>query len=295
MIQLSNSLCNSCGNCASICPRRVIVLNRVDGRNIPVVSSKREGLCMKCGHCSAICPNNAIQIDRSNPSDFLPVNGLDIAPDQLLALLKQRRSVRRYKNKKIPIEYLDHIIEACQWAPTGSGRHSTSVILITNPDTLNTLSEYIFGFYQSLEKKLEIPFTRFFIKKKVGEARFRMLKNFVMPSMKWYIKWYRERKSNEILRDCPALMLFLSPVNEPVGASNCLISAFHAILMAQSLEIGTCFNDLIPPACNRKKEIKHLLEIPREREVYASVTLGFPRYRFKKVPPRKLFSVRHFE
>ncbi len=111
--------------------------------------------------------------------------------------------------------------------------------------------------------------------------------------MHWYIRWYRGGKSDEILRDCPALMLFHSPVNEPMGAENCLIAAFHSIMMAQVMGIGTCFNDLIPSACNRSPDIRKLLDLPEHREVYAGITMGYPKYKFKRVPPRRLAEVRY--
>jgi hypothetical protein len=121
------------------------------------------------------------------------------------------------------------------------------------------------------------------------------LTDFVMPGMRWYIRWHREGKSNEILRDCPALMLFHSPVYEPVGGENCLLAAFHAIMMAQVLKVGACFNDLVPPACNRVPEIRKLFGLPDDREVYACITMGYPKYEFKKIPPRNLAEVRYLK
>jgi nitroreductase len=88
-------------------------------------------------------------------------------------------------------------------------------------------------------------------------------------------------------------MLFHNPINEPVAAENCLIAAYHAILMAETIGIGTCFNDLIPPACNRSPEIRDLLTLPPDREVYASITLGYPKYQFKRVPPRLIKQARY--
>jgi hypothetical protein len=90
-------------------------------------------------------------------------------------------------------------------------------------------------------------------------------------------------------------MLFHSPINEPVGAGNCLVAALHAILMAQVMGIGTCFNDLIPPVCNRVPAIRELLGLPADHEVYAGITMGYPRYKFKRVAPRKLAEVRYLE
>jgi hypothetical protein len=117
--------------------------------------------------------------------------------------------------------------------------------------------------------------------------------DFVMPGIRWYIQWYRENRSDEILRGRPALMLFHSPVREPKGEANGVIAAFHAIFMAEILGIGTCFNDLIAPACNRVPEIRRLLDLPEEREVYASLTFGYPKYQFKRIIPRRLAEVRY--
>mgnify|MGYP001551756005 CR=1 FL=1 len=294
MIQINSENCTGCLRCVNICPRGVLVAEKNSGKTIPAVSAIREDLCLECGHCTAICGENALQINMLNPEKFLPLNGSDITSDQVLALLKQRRSVRRYKNQEIPIKLLRQIIQACDCAPTGSGRPTTSVIIISSKNILRELSGHIYDFYEKLEKGLSNPVIRFFMKKRMGQNKLATLRDFVMPGMHWFIKWYRSGRNNEILRDCPVLMLFLSPVNEPVGSENCLITAFHAILMAQTLDVGTCFNDLIPPACNRTKEIRQLLEIPEDREVYAAVTLGLPKYRFKSVPPRKLYTVKHF-
>jgi hypothetical protein len=57
--------------------------------------------------------------------------------------------------------------------------------------------------------------------------------------------------------------------------------------------LGTCFNDIIPPACNRSFEIRKLLALPESREVYASLTLGFPKYKYKKIPPKDLAEIRY--
>lgn len=116
-----------------------------------------------------------------------------------------------------------------------------------------------------------------------------------MPGMHWYIKWYNEGQGNEILRDCPALMLFHSPIIEPKALANCVIAAFHAIFMAEVLGIGTCFNDLIPPACNRSRELRDFLDLQDNREVYASITIGYPKYPFKKTIPREFAEVRYLQ
>lgn len=293
LVTIDQKECKACGICGHICPRHIPETSENRDMKITQIAPERESLCMACGHCVAVCPNDAIQVEGLCSEQFTSVNALDMQDDQLLTLMRQRRSVRRYKSKPVPRETISQIIEAAHSAPTGVGRSGPRVIVIDNPETLAMFSELVYQLYEKLEKGLKNPIARFFIKRRAGEKKVRTLQEFVMPGMHWYMRWYREGKSNEILRDCPTLMLFHSPINEPVAAENCLIAAFHAILMAQALGVGTCFNDIIPPACNRVPEIRDLLELPDDREVYASVTMGYSKYRFQQVPPRRLVEVRY--
>jgi nitroreductase len=227
--------------------------------------------------------------------EYAPIRRLVLGEAHMLTLLRQRRSVRRYKSKAVPRETIERILAAAQCAPTGTSHSSTGVIVIDQAKTLAQFSELVYQLYEKLEAGLRNPIARTFIKRSVRAKEYHTLQEFLMPGMHWYIRWYREGKSNEILRDCPALLLFHSPVDEPVGAENCVIAAFHAILMAETLGVGTCFNDILPSACNRSVEIRQMLALPEGREVYASVTMGYPKYRFRKAPPRKLAEVRYLD
>ena len=95
---------------------------------------------------------------------------------------------------------------------------TTGVIVTDNPKTLATFSELVYELYEKLEKNLDNPIARYFIRRQAGIRKLRTLQDFVMPGMHWYIKWFREGRSNEILRDCPALLLFHSPIFEPVAS-----------------------------------------------------------------------------
>ena len=295
IVSINQDLCKACGVCGHVCPRHIPVTIENDNKKITMISPERIDLCMECGHCVALCPHGAIEVESLNEEKFAPVKALDIDEDQLLLLMKQRRSIRNYKDKPVPRQIINRIIDAAHSAPTGSGRSTTGVIVIDNPKKLATFSELIYEMYEGLEKNLKNPIARFIIKQKKGKKILRTLQDFVMPGMHWYIRWYREGESNEIMRDCPVLMLFHSPINEPVGAENCLIAAFHAIMMAQVMGIGTCFNDIIPPACNRVPEIRKLLGLPDDHEIYASITMGYAKYKFNRIAPRKLVEVRYLE
>lgn len=295
MIHIDQDICKACGLCGKVCPRYIPKTIERERKKLTIVSPERADLCMGCGHCAAVCPEGAIEVDGLNPEEFGPVRKLEIPHEQLLSFMEQRRSIRRYENKPVPRKILNRIIEAAHRSPTGTSLRTTGVIVIDKPVILEIFSNLVFELYEKLDKALGNPIGRFIIKRKMGRRSLTALQEFVMPGMRWYIRLYREGRSDEIRRDCPALMLFHSPVSEPSCDENCIIAAMHAIFMAQVLGIGTCFNSLIPPACNRAPEIRNLLELPDDREIYACLTLGYPKYRFKRIIPRRLAEVRYLE
>jgi nitroreductase/NAD-dependent dihydropyrimidine dehydrogenase PreA subunit len=293
MINIDKDKCIACGICGNTCPRHIPETILQGNNKVTKISSVRLDLCLVCGQCEAVCPNNAIHVEQMAGELFGPVPELEIKESQFLDLLRHRRSVRRYKEKPVPRTLLEKILEAAHRAPTGTGSRSTGVIVIDNPEILNSLSERFYALYDELEKVLSNPIARFIIRKRKGKKTLGILQSFVMPGMRWYSKWYHEGSSNEILRDCPVLILFYSPKSEPMGEDNCTIAAYHSVLMAELLGVGTCFNHLIPPACNEDVEVRKMLDLPDSSEVYVSLTAGFPKYSYKRTIPRRLASVRY--
>jgi ferredoxin len=294
-IIIDKQLCHNCGICGDVCPRHIPETISTDGQKATRVSPERADLCMACGHCAAVCPHGAIQLEGQPLTDYGSMEKLTLNEGQLLMLMRQRRSVRRYKKKAVPRESIDRLIQATACAPTGTGRRSTGVMVLDHPDTLAKFSEQAFKMYEDLEKGLRNPIARVFITREAGKQQVHSLQEFVLPGMRWYLRWYHEGKSNEILRDCPALLLFHSPANETAGLQNCIIAALQAAFMAETLGLGACLNDLIPAACNHSAAIRALLGLPADREVHASMTFGYPLYRFQRVPPRGLAEVRYLD
>ena len=293
MIRIDKEKCIGCGICGDVCPRHIPETVLKDGIKSTIISLERRNLCMACGQCTAVCPNGAISLDGMEPDGFKPVRPIQVSADSLLTLMEQRRSIRRYTDKPIPRETLDRIVDASRRAPTGTGSASTGVLVIDKRTYLDDLSTMLHEVYENLDKNLKNPMARFVIKKRIGPEMFHTLREFVMPGMRWFLKWKKEGMGDEILRDCKALILYHSPILEPMGESNCTIAAFHGILMAEILGVGTCFNHLIPLACNRSRKIREFLGLTKDRAFYSSLILGFSKYKYHKVVPKRFEEVRY--
>ena len=61
--------------------------------------------------------------------------------NQMLDLLKTRRSVRQYLSKPLDPALLDAVLEAGTYAPTGRGMQSPVIVAVTKPEDRNAVME----------------------------------------------------------------------------------------------------------------------------------------------------------
>ena len=60
--------------------------------------------------------------------------------NETLRVLKERRSIRKYKAEQIKDEELNAILEAGTWAPTGKGQQSPVMVVVQDAETIAYMS-----------------------------------------------------------------------------------------------------------------------------------------------------------
>ena len=60
--------------------------------------------------------------------------------DDLLELMKTRRSIRRYKDKDVPDDLLEKIMEAGRWAPSGLNNQPWRFAVVKGPEVKNEIA-----------------------------------------------------------------------------------------------------------------------------------------------------------
>ena len=61
--------------------------------------------------------------------------------NETLKVLKERRSIRKYKAEQIKDSELDLILEAGTWAPTGKGQQSPVMVVVQDKETISYKSK----------------------------------------------------------------------------------------------------------------------------------------------------------
>jgi nitroreductase len=74
--------------------------------------------------------------------------------DDLLALVKNRRSIRRFKPEPIPDEYIGKIIEVARWAPSGFNMQPWEFVVVRKPELRERIVEAV-SEYWAQAKRME--------------------------------------------------------------------------------------------------------------------------------------------
>ena len=85
--------------------------------------------------------------------------------ENLLEIVKNRRSIRKFNPEPIPDEYVDKIIEAARWAPSGANSQPWEFLVIRKPELRDKIVEFIhesepLGHKMELVREPEMRFRR---------------------------------------------------------------------------------------------------------------------------------------
>lgn len=75
--------------------------------------------------------------------------------ESLLELVKKRRTIRKFRSEPIPDEYVDKIIEAARWAPSGGNSQPWEFIVVKKQELRNKIAELVEEGFGSIAPKME--------------------------------------------------------------------------------------------------------------------------------------------
>jgi nitroreductase len=72
----------------------------------------------------------------------MPKEEIGMDYQSFLELVKKRRSIRRFKPDPIPDEYVDKIIEAGRWAPSGFNLQPWEFVVVKDKELKDKIVEF---------------------------------------------------------------------------------------------------------------------------------------------------------
>lgn len=77
--------------------------------------------------------------------------------NDILELIKSRRSVRKYLDQPVPKEMIEQLLEAAIWAPTGANLQPWQFIVVTNKDLHEQIGKYARFYFIKSHHVSEVP------------------------------------------------------------------------------------------------------------------------------------------
>ena len=186
--------------------------------------------------------------------------------DDLLELMKTRRSIRRYKDKDVPDELLEKIMEAGRWAPSGDNGQAWRFIVVRDFETKQALSRIA----------TEGSGRRFTAEYFTGhmDKRFEGLKD-----EKKKARIYQKLCSGEVssfLVDAPVIIVVCAYLDVWDFPYDVALATQNMQLMAHALGLGTCI--VVAPVCDMIDEVEttKLLKVPHGYKVALPLAVGYP-------------------
>lgn len=120
-LNIDQESCIKCGKCVRVCPSDIFTQERA-GETIGLV---RVESCIVCGHCVDVCPTGSVLHSEFPPEKTHTIDYSQMpTPEQVMLLIKSRRSNRTLTSRPVPKEMLDKIVEAAHSAPTATNSQS---------------------------------------------------------------------------------------------------------------------------------------------------------------------------
>ena len=258
--------CKRCGACAAECPYDLIV---DDPEGFPKLRPAAKKTCIACGHCVAVCPTGALTLpDMPQITAALSpgqcrdlARDLKISPDQADQFLRSRRSVRAYKNKTVPEETLTDLLRVSSFAPSAKNGQPARWIVTRTPEVTQELVSHVVH-YMSL--------------------------NNVFPGV---IKNWK-KGIDKICHHAPHVAVAYAAEDGFNPAEDCALAAAYLELAAHARGIGACWAGFLMEAAEGCHALRERLGIPEGHGVHAALMLGYPKYRYARIPRRKEVAVR---
>lgn len=234
---VKKELCDTCNGqywCVHDCVTSFLQESKSENN---CVEFKERGYCIDCGHCNAICPQGAIIT--------LPV--MDKMRDNLLEFFAMKRTVRNYnKEKQIPRDIADIILQAAQSAPSEKNRSTVRICMIKEQ-----LPVVFLEAIEILKKQVE----------KVGPLH---------PQYQ-YILDLHEKKAPVFWGAEYAVVM----IGKPQYSVDAALAAERMQLMAFSHGISSGYNGNLTFAINNSNVLREKLSMGKQEEALVSFALGY--------------------
>ncbi len=264
MITFDKSKCTGCGTCLRL--RGGYCLEK-NGDTIIIDYD----VCSTCQKCVSICPERAFLSDGVAPLRI--DKPLSMSTDDFTDLLRRRRSIRNFRDKKIPSEMLGRIVEAAGYAPTMN--KAIEAIVIDDDKLIGLIDSTALRFYNRAYGFLFgfKPLTAF-----IG------LFTATLPVIKKKMGYDLKMRRHIVKKGTAALIVLIGDAKVPMTEVSAQYDMANMILYCEAAGIGSCLMDSLKIVLNNTKTLNSRLNIPRRFKILSVLAVGYPDEKILNIP-----------
>jgi nitroreductase len=170
----------------------------------------------------------------------------------ILDCIRARRSTRHFLEKQVEPEYLEALLDAAIWAPSGGNNQSWLFTAIQNQDILAKINELLREGYHHWTPDDDYP----------GKLE---------------AKTYAQKADAHFFYHAPTLIIASNRPNYANAMADCALALENIFLAAQSLGLGSCYINHLHWLRNDQKLRNYLFElgIPKEHIICSAAAVGY--------------------
>ena len=257
--------CKADGICVDVCPLGIIEIR--EGKRVPTPTDEAADLCIACGHCVAVCPHGAMSLDVMAPEDCPPLHrDMILSPGQAEHLLRSRRSIRVYREEPVEKEKIQRLVETARYGPSGHNAQPVEWLVIQKSGDVRALAG------------LTVDWMRHVFGQNPDLGRAMLFERIIRA-------WDEGRDT--VCRGAPHLVFAFGDEANPVVPASCTIALASLELAAPSFGLGACWAGYLQAAAAQWPPLREALGLPEEKASQGAMMLGYPKYRYKRLPLRK--------
>ena len=178
----------------------------------------------------------------------------------MIDAIRKRRSIRKYKSRRLADNKVRQIIEAGRYAPSSHNSQPWRFIVITDKKEIKRLSHKIKSWFRAriLLASAVAPF-------------YKKLRKLIASSKKRI-----DTDKDLFFYGAPCLVLICAKPGR-FADQDCALAAQNMMLEAYSLGIGSCWIGFADVVLNTKKKVMDDLKVPKDMKIMASLVFGYPK------------------
>lgn len=251
-IVIDKEKCIGCGLCTKDCVAHNIT---IENGKANIISND----CIMCGHCVATCPKRAVSISGYETEPVNKEQHTSLNPDDVMNVIRFRRTTRQFQNKPIPQEVMDQILEAGRLTHTAKNMQDVSYIVLNKEK--ERVEEYAINLFRKMKPIVGIfsPMVR---------------RNQIVDHFFFF--------------EAPIVIVITA--KEKV---NGVLAAQNMEFVAEANGLGVLFSGYFTIAANISLKIKKILGISKGKKVVTTLVLGYPKIKYQRSVQREKLDVKY--